>query len=291
MYELALFSGAGGGILGGKLLGWRTIGAVEFEQYPREVLLRRQRDGMLPLFPIWDDVRTFRKDNPETGSYIEEVSGMAPLVISAGFPCQPYSVAGKGKGEDDERNLWPGTIRIIREMGPEVAFLENVPRLLAYDYFGEILGDLAEAGYDAEWDVVSVDGFGAQHLRERLWILAYSNGIGWDVSGIVSKDSMVRGGCDFGIPMFKRGMVQSESERLFRSIMGRPPASGIDGEIDGVADRMDRLRAIGNGQVAIVAAVAFCRLASAIGLDLRRYAPDLFGDNKEPEKETRSCWS
>ena len=70
MYELSLFAGAGGGILGGKLLGWKCIGAVENEKYPIQILLERQRDGSLDPFPVWDDVCTFGSDNPETKEYI-----------------------------------------------------------------------------------------------------------------------------------------------------------------------------------------------------------------------------
>lgn len=71
MYELSLFAGAGGGILGGKLLGWRCIGAVEIEGYRRGVLAQRQNDGILDPFPIWDDIKTFRSDNPECSEYFE----------------------------------------------------------------------------------------------------------------------------------------------------------------------------------------------------------------------------
>lgn len=109
MNELALFAGAGGGILGGILSGFRTVCAVEIEPYCREVLLRRQRDGVLPLFPIWDDVQTF--DGRAWRGLVD--------VVTAGFPCQPFSVAGKNAGESDERNLWPETIRVIWEVGPE----------------------------------------------------------------------------------------------------------------------------------------------------------------------------
>lgn len=161
--ELALFAGIGGGILGGKLLGWRTVAAVETNPYCREVLLRRQRDGVLPLFPVWDDVRTF--DGRPFRGVVD--------IVTAGFPCQPYSTAGRRRGEGDERNLWPDTVRVIREAGPEYALLENVPGLLAFDYFGEVLGSLADCGYDAEWDVVSAGSVGAPHLRRRLWILAW----------------------------------------------------------------------------------------------------------------------
>lgn len=88
MYELALFAGAGGGILGGKLLGWRTVCAVELDAYARRVLLARQRDGCLEPFPIWDDVRTF--DGKPWSGKID--------VISGGFPCQDISCAGGGAG-------------------------------------------------------------------------------------------------------------------------------------------------------------------------------------------------
>ena len=87
LYSFHLFAGAGGGILADSLLGHTTIGAVEIEEYPREVLLARQVDGSLPRFPIWDDVKTFRHDNPETRAYIERLREVSQeLVISGGFP-------------------------------------------------------------------------------------------------------------------------------------------------------------------------------------------------------------
>jgi len=92
--ELALFAGAGGGILGGKLLGWRTVCAVELDGYARRVLLARQDDGCLPPFPIWDDVRTF--DGKPWRGLVDVVSG--------GFPCQDISVAGGGAGLDGEQS-------------------------------------------------------------------------------------------------------------------------------------------------------------------------------------------
>ena len=91
MNELALFAGAGGGILAGHLLGWRTVAAVEIEDYPRRVLLQRQADGLLPRFPIWDDICTF--DGKPWAGKVD--------VISGGFPCQDLSAAGKGAGLED----------------------------------------------------------------------------------------------------------------------------------------------------------------------------------------------
>ena len=166
--ELALFAGAGGGILGGHLLGWRTVCAVEFAAYPRSVLLARQRDGMLPRFPIWDDVTTF-DGNPWRGRVD---------VVSGGFPCQDISVAGKGEGLSGERSgLWSEMARIISEVQPRFAFVENSPMLTSRG-LGVVLGDLSQMGYSAEWGVVGADDAGAPHRRERIWILAYATGEG-----------------------------------------------------------------------------------------------------------------
>jgi DNA (cytosine-5)-methyltransferase 1 len=120
MNELALFAGSGGGILGGHLLGWRTVAAVEIEDYPRRVLLQRQADGLLPRFPIWDDICTF-DGHPWRGKVD---------VISGGFPCQDISAAGKGDGLDGERSgLWTEMARLVGEVRPRFVFVENSPML------------------------------------------------------------------------------------------------------------------------------------------------------------------
>lgn len=175
LYEIALFAGSGGGILGSRLLGWRTICAVEKDADCRNVLLQRQRDAALEPFPIWDDVRTFTKRNNNVRHFVKALRRLAPwLVISAVFPCQPWSNAGKREGADDDRNMWPDTIRIIREIRPAFVLLENVPGLLTSGYFGTITGDLAACGYDCRWRIVSASELGAPHQRDRLWIVAYT---------------------------------------------------------------------------------------------------------------------
>ncbi|MBO5781043.1 MAG: DNA cytosine methyltransferase [Opitutales bacterium] len=164
MNELHLFAGAGGGILGGQLLGHTCVCAVEIEPYCREVLLQRQRDGMLPKFPIWDDVKTF--DGRDWRGKID--------VICGGFPCQDISCAGKGAGLAGARSgLWSEFARIIGEVRPRYAFVENSP-MLTRRGLGRVLGDLAEMGYDAEWAVLSAADVGAPHLRKRIWILAHA---------------------------------------------------------------------------------------------------------------------
>jgi DNA (cytosine-5)-methyltransferase 1 len=161
--ELALFAGAGGGILGGHLLGWRTVCAVEWEPYPAAVLAARQNESILPPFPIWDDVQTF--DGHPWRGLVDVVSG--------GFPCQDISSAGKGAGITGARSgMWKHMARIIREVEPTYAWLENSP-LLTRRGLWAVLGDLASLGYDAEWGVLAASGVGANHRRERIWILAY----------------------------------------------------------------------------------------------------------------------
>lgn len=150
MNELALFAGAGGGILGSRLLGWKPICAVEIEEYPRNRLMQRQNDGILEPFPIWDDVRTFN-GQPWFGKVD---------IITGGFPCQDISMAGRGEGIKGERSgLWNEMARIIREVRPKFVLVENSPALVVRG-LGTVLGDLAEMGYHARWGV-----FGGAQFR------------------------------------------------------------------------------------------------------------------------------
>ena len=149
--ELALFAGAGGGILGGKLLGWQTVCAVELDTYAASVLVARQNDGSLEAFPIWDDVRTF--DGKPWRGIVDVVSG--------GFPCQDISAAGKGKGITGERSgLWTEMSRIIREVRPRYVFVENSPVLTSRG-LDTVLGDLASMGFDAQYGVLGAADVGA----------------------------------------------------------------------------------------------------------------------------------
>ena len=114
--ELHLFAGAGGGILGGMLLGHTPVCAVEIDKYCRRVLGARQADGCLPPFPVFADIRAF--DGRPWRGRVDVVAG--------GFPCQPWSQAGKQKGADDPRHLWPEMARIVEEVRPRYVFAENV---------------------------------------------------------------------------------------------------------------------------------------------------------------------
>ena len=136
MRELALFAGGGGGIWGSLLLGHTPVCAVEIVEANRRILLQRQLDGIFPRFPIWDDVRSF--NGHEWRGKVDIVSG--------GFPCQDISCAGKGAGIDGERSgLWSEMARIIGEVRPKFAFVENSPMLVTRG-LDRVLCDLAAMG-------------------------------------------------------------------------------------------------------------------------------------------------
>ena len=232
MYELALFAGAGGGILGGKLLGWRTVCAVERDAYAAQVLAQRQNDGILEPFPIWSDVQSF--DGKPWRGIVDVVSG--------GFPCQDISAAGRGAGIEGERSgLWREMARIIGEVRPRYAFIENSPMLIVRG-IETVLCDIAAMGYDAEWGCFDAETFGACHQRERIFLLAT------DANGAQRK----RGELSIG---------ENQEHPNLGSCAWWQAEPGIHRVDDGVAWRVDRLKAIGNGQVPIVAATAFkCRM-------------------------------
>ena len=298
MNELHLFAGAGGGILGGMLLGHTCVCAVEIEPYPREILLQRQRDGILPKFPIWDDVRTF--DGRPWRGKIDCVCG--------GFPCQDISAAGKGAGIDGARSgLWSEFARIIGEIRPQYAFVENSPMLVSRG-LGRVLGDLSALGYNAKWLVMGADDVGAPHRRKRIWILAHArHGSGrgdfrrksrrfcgeknesvgeCDTTQTLRPSSTFATMSDTEIlnakslgqrVCGKSGNVCKAHRRPNYELLREPVVAGFtnewwrhdpadaDGATEsrlgrvayGVADMIHRLKAIGNGQVPLVAAKAF----------------------------------
>jgi len=251
MKELSLFSGAGGGLLATKhLLRWRTIGYVEFDEYCQAVLAQRINDGYLDHAPIFGDIRKFIE-----AGYAGAYSGMVDI-ITAGFPCQPFSVAGQQQGETDERNMWPSTIECIRIIRPRYALLENVPGLLANEYIRRIYGDLAEAGYNARWCVLGADDCGGAHKRKRLWIMAYSK----SKHAQPNSNKANRGNTQIQ----SRGLsVLQEKNRAWRKAVYNFEPCFVRGR-DGMADRMDRIKTLGNGQVSIVAATAWKILAGDI---------------------------
>jgi DNA (cytosine-5)-methyltransferase 1 len=250
MNELHLFAGAGGGILGGILCGHTCVCAVEIEEYPRKVLLQRQRDGVLPRFPIWDDVTTF--DGKPWRGRVDVVCG--------GFPCQDISAAGKGAGIDGARSgLWAEMARICGEVEPLYIIVENSP-MLTIRGLGVVLGDLARLGYDARWGVLGHDNCGGQHQRKRIWIVANRNEGNLRQLGISgSKNQQWReeeirrkNWIDFLVDDDGNASPSWRCEGIgdvSRPIMRR--------DADGMGGLMDRINAVGNGQVPEVVRLAW----------------------------------
>lgn len=163
---LSLCAGYGGLELAVALAcpGSRVVAYVEREAHSAAVLLARMEDAALAPAPVWCG------DLADLDASLFRGVGM----VTAGFPCQPWSAAGQGRGFDDERWIWPDIARIVRDVGPRYVFLENVPGLLVRGGLGAVLGDLAEMGFDAEWGVLSAADAGASQLRERVYVLAYT---------------------------------------------------------------------------------------------------------------------
>lgn len=160
----SLFAGIGGLDLGLERAGMRCAWQVEIDDYCTRVLTKH-----------WPDVPKFRDVRECGGHNLPAVD-----LLCGGFPCQPHSEAGRRRGSADERDLWPEYARLIRELRPRYVLAENVPGLLSSDdgrFFGGILRDLAALGYDAEWSVLSACAMGAPHTRERVFTVAYANGL------------------------------------------------------------------------------------------------------------------
>lgn len=265
MRELSLFSGAGGGLLATHhLLGWNTIGYVEWEPYCQAVIAARIKDGLLPQAPVFGDIREFVKSGAA-----REYRGFAD-VVTGGFPCQPHSLAGKQLGAQDERDMWPATADTIREVLPIFAYLENSPGLVSSGYIGVVLADLAALGYVGRYGMFSAANEGADHIRERAWIVAHANEDRLQErmhvcgAGPAPHDGKLERRSADGVP----ASPGRETGRTWRQREPLPwnrdwPITSepvLARGADGVADRLDRLKSIGNGQVPAVVVRAWQEL-------------------------------
>ena len=255
----SLFSGIGGFELGLEHTGgFKTLWQCEKDAFCLKVLAKH-----------WPDVKRFTdiKEMKEDIPYVD--------VICGGFPCQPVSCAGKRKGAQDERWLWPEFYRIVCQVKPRWVLVENVPGLLSADsgrLFAGILRDLSSSGYDAEWNIVSAAGVGAPHLRKRVFIMAYSDrqpseipirnvgreqalvetergeqelGCAGDTSREIADSKSIRcgGGQIISEAARKRWGICAEGDNSWST---EPDVGRV---ANGVPARVDRLRALGNAIV------------------------------------------
>jgi DNA (cytosine-5)-methyltransferase 1 len=261
MNVLELFAGVGGGILGSRLLGWRTVCAVEIDPYCREVLLRRQEEGYLPPFPIWDNICTF------DGEYWRnEVD-----IITGGFPCQDISCANaKGEGlEGVESGLWKQFYRVVKQILPPYVLIENVGNIRTRG-----LAKIRKAMQKIRYRVTDADILasecGAPHHRARTWILCKKREsvcprCGGDYyeclqgrCGVEYTDRDVASDADSERCEEQSGSRSNATEDSFIKCIdwwcSEPKMGRV---VDGVAFRVDRLKAAGNGQVAAMVARAW----------------------------------
>lgn len=256
---LDLFSGIGGFSLGlERTGGFETVAFCEIEEFQRRVLNKNW-----PGTPIFHDVRTLTAESlRKRGIYHVDV-------ICGGFPCQDISVAGRGTGINGSRSgLWSEIARLVGELRPSVVIVENSPALLSRG-LGKVLGDLAEIGYDAEWECIPAASVGAPHIRDRIWILAYP---GQELRPHVWGD--------IGHPeLFPRrdygdATEWSEDRELAPLVPGIDPGapadwwihqSRVDRTANGLPGQLDRIGACGNAVVPQIPELIGRAILKAVG--------------------------
>ena len=251
---LDLFSGIGGFALGlERTGGFRTAAFCELDAYCRAVLRRH-----------WPDVPCFEDVREVTGAAIRSLGRID--MVCGGFPCQPHSVAGKRRGIEDDRWLWPEMLRIIRELRPTWVLVENVPgiRTTAADI---VLADLEAAGYTCWPLVVGAWAVGAPHRRDRVWFLAHPD-------GDALRDEQQR------MPRRRAGAIRHEGQAKSRGC-GKAMAHADGGGLEG-----ERLCGLLDGQRKALGNHAHGCDGPAVAHAIR---PGLEGRSSEPRDDAAEC--
>jgi DNA (cytosine-5)-methyltransferase 1 len=303
MNVLSLFTGIGGLDLGLQRAGMTIVGQVEIDPWCRSILQKHwpevpRHDDVRTAAEWWDglvaDTESQRQRPPRTGRPAGDgthrqsltpppLAGDSPGrpavdLVCGGFPCQPVSLAGKGLAQADSRWLWPAFADVIRQLRPAYVLVENVPGLLGRG-MGDVLGDLAVLGYDAEWDCIPAAFVGAPHIRNRVWIVAYPAGIGCVGTDDDQREHPAPGRAGRPDPIDLRVTGQAGSEPRILADTGSPPwriwagrrqqqprggrisrhsdwwatEPGVGRVAHGIPHRVDRLRGLGNAVVPQVA--------------------------------------
>ena len=252
MNELSLFSGACGGVLGTKyFLGWKTIGYVEINDFCQRLIAQRIKDGLLDNAPIFTDIRAF------VDSGCAELYRGVVDVVSAGVPCQPASLCGKRMGGNDDRWLWPETIRALDIVRPRRGLLlENPPGILSVldssgrPLLGRILRELAKVGLHPQWDGIPSSALGGYDERDRIWFVAKHENSG--------RQDLLASRRIRGAQMQSRRLrsmaMAEEAQHQNKRLYAEPR---LDRLVRRTSGAMDRLKASGNIQRPIVAATAW----------------------------------
>jgi len=279
-----LFAGAGGGLLADLILGHTPVVAVEWEPYPCQVLRERAAEGWFPELRVWEgDVRLF-----DPSEYTGQVD-----CIHAGFPCQDISVAGKqaGVGEGTRSGLYREVLRIAGAVRPRYIFLENVAAIKS-NGLEQVVKDLAIMGYDSRWLCIRASDVGAPHHRDRWFLLSDSGKFGRYNGGHNREERHVYGNQEWDVEKIQpernkrqhrvgeiceiladtdstrcEGFGNSPERRIKKkSLFGVSSwwetEPNVGRVVDGMAARVDKLKAIGNGQVPLQVATAFTILAA-----------------------------
>lgn len=248
--HLSLFSGFGGLDIAAEWAGFTTVGQCEWADYPTKVLQKNWPD-----VPRWRDIRTLNKE-----SFYERTGLPTVSIISGGFPCQPFSMAGKRKGKEDDRYLWPEMLRIIRELKPDCVVGENVPGILRIA--GKtVCEDLEREGYSVAVFNYEAAAVGAMHRRSRAFFVAYTVSVRCAHTAEHGTDKIPSCGAKILLNQGERGKtVYQQYNRLagcfrpaeregYRHQFKPETEPCVDRMAHGIPSGLDRLAGLGNAVV------------------------------------------